>query len=202
MRWRRRREPDLVGPMGPAPPRPMIHGPARPPRSRLVAARGLGGHNDGMAKPSPHVPAVAALLASQFAEKEFVGFGSTGELLEVMPVTAAPPAETFTIPPPPWQEQLASGTLDLAALAEFAPHERVNPVDALFAENATWPEWPLDYERPGTPVERFVPEPVDWQQVEREAIRENQRAQREAARALLNEEEEPRRHPPAQRGAA
>jgi hypothetical protein len=128
-------------------------------------------------------------------------FGSHGEML-VPPVEPAPPApQPFVIPEWPEEERRR------AAQGAVEPQTTETAIERMMREALERGE--IDEPAPlGPPLEqhqalqRFVPPEADWEQVERDAIRENQRVERERARHLLNEEETPARFPPARRGAA
>ena len=91
--------------------------------------------------PAARVPAVAAMMADRFDDREWFGMGD-GAIVEQAPAAPPAPAEAFLIEPPPWEGQIALG-----APPEPEPLPRMNAVEALKAAEA-WEPPDLDLAPP------------------------------------------------------
>ena len=113
--------------------------------------------------PAPRVPAVAAMMADRFDDREWFGMGD-GAMVEQAPAAPAAPAEAFLIEPPPWEGQIA-----LAAPPEPEPLPPMNAVEALKADEA-WepPDLDLSPAMVTPPLQRPTFPAPDWRREETE----------------------------------
>lgn len=122
-------------------------------------------------------PVVGMMISGEnFADKPFLG-PSSGEMFPQPPSTPAPVvAAPLAIPPPPWQDALERGDLDLASLDPPAQSDELGPIDALRLHVEGFdPDPPAAMLGPPVvlePLQRFQPPPVDWRREELERARQ------------------------------
>ena len=134
------------------------------------------------------VPAAVSLMS---ADDDYSArpFGSSGQQLPARPAAPPPPPAPFTIPPPPWHDQLAA-----AMPAPEPPREHPSALDAIRAEDDGYDPPPP----PGRPIDlgpfiRPTPPPPNWREEEVE------RALRAHPNTELEPQESMARYPAARR---